>query len=262
MKELFESQKKELAESLRYAGCIQKALLPSDFTINKLLKDYFIFFQPRDIVSGDFYWFARKADLVYIAIGDCTGHGIPGALLSVLGISFLNNIIDNQSFILASPILNMLREHIMKALNQTGIMDEQKDGIDLSVCVFNEKKRELNFSGAFHPIFIVRSEKELIEINGDKMQIGIAADEEQPFTNHVINLNEGDMIYLFTDGFVDQFGGPQGKKFKFSNFRNMLKKIYPLTANEQKEQLKQTFNNWKGDQPQLDDILVFGLKIN
>jgi serine phosphatase RsbU (regulator of sigma subunit) len=262
LKEQFDSQKRELAESLRYAGYIQKALLPSDVMVKQLLNDYFIYFRPRDIVSGDFYWITRKGDLIYIAIGDCTGHGIPGAFLSLLGISFLNQIVDNQKYILASSILNVLREYIMKALNQTGAINERKDGIDLSICIYNDKKGELNYAGAFHSLYIVRQENKILEIAGDKMQIGVAADEEQPFTNHVINIEKGDMIYMFTDGYVDQFGGPHGKKFKYSNFRNLLLDIFKLPCQNQTEKLEQTINDWKGNQPQLDDILIFGIRIN
>jgi phosphoserine phosphatase RsbU/P len=262
LKELFENQIKELDESLRYAGSIQKALLPTEAFMNKLLKDSFVFFQPRDIVSGDFYWISKKSDLVYIAVGDCTGHGIPGAFLSLLGISFLNHIVDNQIFSSASSILNVLREHVMKALNQTGDIGERKDGIDLGICIFNEKKKEVNFAGAFHSLFILKTDNKIVEVTGDKMQIGVAADEEQPFTNQIIKLSEGDMIYMFTDGYVDQFGGPNGKKFKYSNFRNLLLKISGLSASEQKEIVMKSYIDWKGDLPQLDDILVFGLRIH
>lgn len=262
IKQKFEDKKKELDESLRYASCIQQALMPTETAVNQIVKECFIYFKPRDLVSGDFYWVKKKSNLIYIVVGDCTGHGIPGAFLSILGISFLNHIIDNQLYNSASAILNVLREHIMKALNQTGNLNERKDGIDLSLCIINENSGELSFSGAFHSLYILKTNQELIEIGGDKMQIGISADEEQPFTNHVMSVNNGDILYMFTDGFADQFGGPDGKKFKYTNFRNIIKKIGQLSMAEQKEKLEQSFISWKGNHPQLDDILILGLRIH
>lgn len=260
LKLIFEDFRKELSESLKYASYIQKALLPSESTINKILKDSFILFKPRDFVSGDFYWIVKKSNLIYVAVGDCTGHGVPGAFLSVLGISSLNHIIDNQHHSNAASILNALREHVMKALCQTGETDEQKVGIDMGICIINQETGELNFSGAFHPIFIIKSDNHLIEIQGDKMQIGIAADLEQPFTNHVIKLTKDDIIYMFTDGYVDQFGGPNGKKFKYPNFRQLLNDIHRLPLPVQKEKLLHAHESWKGNCSQLDDILIFALK--
>lgn len=260
LKHIFEVQKKKLDESLRYASCIQQALLPSELTISKILKESFIFFKPIDIVSGDFYWITKKSHLIYIAVGDCTGHGVPGAFLSILGLSFLNHIVDNQHHQHAASVLNTLREHVMKALNQKGEASEQKDGIDMSICIINLDTGELNFSGAFHPIYIVKSDHRLIEIPGDKMQIGVAADEEHPFSNHVIKLDKGDMIYLFTDGFIDQFGGTEDKKFKYPAFRNLIKEIHKFPLHIQKERLEESFTTWKGNHPQLDDILVFGIR--
>jgi serine phosphatase RsbU (regulator of sigma subunit) len=260
LKFIFENQKRELSDSLRYASYIQRALLPSESNINKIIKDSFILFEPRDIVSGDFYWIVRKSNLIYIAVGDCTGHGVPGAFLSVLGISFLNHIVDNQHPDIAASILNILREHVMKALNQTGEAEELKVGIDMGICIINLETEELNFSGAFHPIYVLKPDSQIFEIQGDKMQIGVAADMEQPFTNHVIKLKKNDMIYMFTDGFVDQFGGPYDKKFKYKNFRQLLKDIHNLPLQIQKEKLINAFLTWKGNLQQIDDILIFGIK--
>jgi serine phosphatase RsbU (regulator of sigma subunit) len=260
LKYKFEIQKRELAESLKYASYIQKALLPSEAAIKKIFNDCFVYFKPRDIVSGDFYWISKKSNLIYLAVGDCTGHGVPGAFLSILGLSFLNHIVDNQHFISSNSFLNILREHLMKALSQTGDISEQKDGIDMSLCIIDCNTNKLEFSGAFHSLFIINSDQQLIEINGDKMQIGVAAELELPFTSHSIELKKNDMIYLFSDGFVDQFGGPDGKKFKYANFRKLLLEISNLPTYNQLEKLHKSHLSWKGNISQLDDILILGVR--
>jgi serine phosphatase RsbU (regulator of sigma subunit) len=260
VKLIFEKQRKEINQSLQYASYIQKALLPSDNVIIKYLPEHFIMYLPRDIVSGDFYWISKKGNLLYLAVGDCTGHGVPGAFLSILGISFLNHIVDKNLCITASSILNSLREHIMKALNQTGDESEQKDGMDLGICIIDFEFNKLQYSGAFNPLYIIKNRNKIIELSGDKMPIGVAAEIELPFNNHVIDLEKGDMIYLFTDGYVDQFGGSEGKKFKYKQFRKLLLDINALPVNLQKDSLTDVFNNWKGNYSQLDDILIFGFR--
>ncbi len=252
-------EKRELTESIKYAGYIQNALLPRQETIKKLLKDHFIYFLPRDIVSGDFYWINKKKSEILIVVADCTGHGVPGAFMSILGISFLNEIVNRDCYTSTGSILNQLREYVMKALQQTGKENEQKDGIDMAICKIDQHTNKMEFSGAFNPVYIVKKSN-LLEIHGDKMPIGIAADEEVSFTTHTVSLDKGDMIYLFSDGFVDQFGGPEGKKFKYKPFRKLLVNISELPAYKQKEVLDLEYHEWKGDQPQLDDILIMGFK--
>jgi len=252
-------QKKELTESIRYASYIQKALLPSPLLFKKLLPDHFVLFQPKDIVSGDFFWITRKKSDIIIAVADCTGHGVPGAFMSILGITTLREVINRGSYSSAGSILNQLREGIMKALNQTGEEFEQKDGIDMALCLLNTESNEIEFAGAFNPIYVIQN-KRLIEINGDKMPIGVAAEEERPFTTHRFSLEADNVIYLFTDGFVDQFGGAKGKKFKYQPFRNLILKIHEMPMHKQKEEFQKAFEKWKGEHSQLDDLLIVGFR--
>lgn len=255
-----EIQKKELTQSLKYASYIQRALLPDDMDIKRLFPEYFLLYLPRDIVSGDFYWVSKKEQNLYLALADCTGHGVPGAFLSILGISFLNQIIDRDECDTASEVLNKLREHIMKSLNQTGIEREQKDGIDMAFCKLDTVTGILQFAGAFSAIYIIKNSSRLIEIPGDKMPVGIAAEEEISFSNNEVKLNKGDMVYLFSDGYVDQFGGAKGKKFKYRPFRKLLLNVSKLSMTEQKTALEDKIFDWKGDLAQLDDISIFGFK--
>jgi serine phosphatase RsbU (regulator of sigma subunit) len=257
---VFERQRKELNESLKYASYIQKALLPADSTLKRLFPDHFLVYMPRDIVSGDFYWMSKKQSLVFFALADCTGHGVPGSFLSILGISFLNQIVDRNPQISAAEILNILREYIMKSLHQTGLVNEQKDGIDMSIFILDQEKGKLQFAGAFQPLYIIKNGSRLIEIPGDKMPIGVSAEEEVSFKNHMLEMENGDMLYLFTDGFVDQFGGPEGKKFKYRPFRTLLLNICSLSMERQKEELIRNYSAWKGDNMQLDDISIFGFR--
>lgn len=252
-------QRKEMTESLRYASYIQKALLPSEDILKTFIPDYFVFYQPRDIVSGDFYWASVRKNNIIIAVADCTGHGVPGAFMSILGITALNEIINTGSYTSSGSVLNLMREKIMKALNQTGDENEQKDGIDMALCILNTENGTMEYSGAFNPAYIVKGEN-LVEIAGDKMPIGIAADEEKSFKTNYIQLEKGDTIYLFSDGFADQFGGPKGKKFKYQPFRDMLLKISKLPIDLQKDQISRTFNNWKSNYPQLDDVVLLGFR--
>ncbi len=248
---------KEIMDSLRYAGLIQQALLPTSQFLNKLLKDYFVLFMPQAVVSGDFFWATHKNKKAYIVTADCTGHGIPGALMSILGISFLNEVVKTDSSGMANRILNKLREKIMEALHQTGDFNESKDGMDLSMCIIDQENSGLQFSGANNPLYIIRS-NELIEIKGDKMPIGINAVFEKPFTNKHIEIRNNDRFYLFSDGFPDQFGGPKNKKFKYRPFKQLLLDIHKSNMNDQHSILKETIINWKGDNEQTDDIMVLG----
>jgi serine phosphatase RsbU (regulator of sigma subunit) len=249
----------EISESLRYASSIQQAIFPSTTQITRLLPESFIFYQPRDIISGDFYYVNKRNEKLIVGVGDCTGHGVPGALMSIMGVTFLNEIIAHGSFSNAGSILNLMREHVMDALCQTGDENERKDGIDLALCVIDPKTNILSFSGAFNPVYIVRDSK-LVEITGDMMPVGVDAVEELCFTSHLYQLNHNDTIYLFTDGFADQFGGPDNRKFKYKPFRNLLCEISGLSMDDQKLTIEKTFNNWKGNLKQLDDVLIFGFR--
>jgi len=258
-KDEIERQQKELEESLRYAGSIQSALLSEERTFRKIFPDSFILFMPRDIVSGDFYWIYRKKQMVVVVAADCTGHGVPGAFMSILGISFLNEIVSRE-IPKANIILNRLRENVMKALHQTGEISEHKDGMDIALCICDFENMELQFSGAFNPLYLIRNGT-LIEIRGDKMPIGIAPTEEKSFTNHIFNIRKNDIIYIFSDGFADQFGGPDERKFRYRPFKELLVNIHKQNIAKQKSFLVQKFHRWKGDLEQVDDVLIIGFKI-
>jgi len=252
-------QQRELDESLKYASYIQQALLPNSSEIGRFLPDHLLFYQPCNMVSGDFYFISGQKDYIYLAVGDCTGHGVPGAFMSILGIAFLNAVISRFNPNKASQVLNQMREHVMKALSQTGAQTDQKDGIDMVLCILDRQSNTMQFAGAFNPIYVIRN-RSLMEYQGDKMPVGIGSEQEKPFTNHQLELESGDMIYLFSDGFADQFGGRDGKKFKYRPFRELLTNISELPVDEQKVHLQQTFDSWKGNLKQLDDVLVFGFR--
>lgn len=252
-------QQREIAESLKYASYIQQALFPTDAEISRLLPEHFLYFQPCNVVSGDFYFISGHNEIIYLAAGDCTGHGVPGAFMSILGITVLNSILSRYNPERASLVLNQMREHVMKSLSQTGAQTEQKDGIDMAFCLINKQNHTLQFSGAFNPIYLIRN-KNILEFHGDKMPVGIGSEQEKPFTNHHVDLADNDMIYLFSDGYADQFGGKEGKKFKYQPFRELLVSISDLPPEEQKKQLSNTFDGWKSNLKQLDDVLVFGFR--
>jgi serine phosphatase RsbU (regulator of sigma subunit) len=245
--------------SLRYAGMIQHALMPDPELLGGLLKDYFILFLPRDIVSGDFFYAFCNRNNIYIAAGDCTGHGVPGALMSILGISFLNEILQSNTNLKANRILNLMREKVMKALHQTGNKAETKDSIDIGLCVIDCKSGKMQFSGANRPLIRIRN-GELSEYKPDLMTIGLAPLRENAFTNISIETKPGDTFYMFSDGYSDQFGEQTNKKLKHRNFKRLLESISGLPLAEQKIQLEHSFTEWKGAVPQVDDVLVFGFQ--
>jgi len=254
-----QKQQKELEQSLQYASYIQQSLFPKVSELKHIFPDSFMLFMPRDIVSGDFYWIHREKDKIILAIGDSTGHGVPGAFLSILGISFLNLVVSKYPISSAAFVLNNLREYLMKALDQTGKEYEQKDGIDMALCIIDPKNKTVQFAGAFNPVYIIR-DTVIHQFEGDKMPIGVAAEYEESFKNYVFKIQENDMLYLFTDGFPDQFGGPNEKKYKYKRFRELLIKCSLQPTFVQEETLSNEFFQWKGDQPQLDDVTIFGIR--
>lgn len=252
-------QRKELLSSLKYASFIQRAILPDQHYLQNTLSDHFLLFKPRDIISGDFYYCTKKEELIIVAAGDCTGHGVPGALLSIMGVSFLNEILSARGAFKPASILNLLRERVMNALHQRGEELENKDAMDMALLVYNTKTHELQYAGANNPLYHIRN-KVLTEIKADKMPVGINAIEEESFNNHILQLKPGDTVYIFSDGYADQFGGPKNKKFKYGPMKELLIQISNRSMEAQKNQLDQTIETWKGDEPQIDDILVFGIK--
>ena len=255
-------QKKDIEDSILYAKRIQNAILPPKKLISKSMPENFILFKPRDIVSGDFYWAAEKNNITYYAAADCTGHGVPGAFMSMLGISFLNDIIrTSQKELKASEVLDKLKEKVIEALHQTGEAQEAKDGMDISLCKVNTKKEIVEYAGAFNPLYIVRN-GEILIYEADRMPIGIYDFEGagDKFTNHEIKLQKGDALYTFSDGYADQFGGPKDKKFMIGRFKKMLLQIQDLPMEDQRQYLNDTIERWMENYEQVDDILVIGTK--
>jgi serine phosphatase RsbU (regulator of sigma subunit) len=246
--------------SLRYAGIIQKALMPDSDLLKNHFCDYFVLFMPRDIVSGDFYYVFKSRSHLCIAAGDCTGHGVPGALLSILGISFLNEILQGRSDLKANRVLNMMREKVMKALRQTGDKSEAKDSIDIGLVIYEHGSDSLQFSGANRPLIRVRK-GDLVEYKADKMTIGVAPLKESPFSNQIVDVVKGDSFYLFSDGFSDQFGEETDKKFKHKEFKNFISTLSGFPMNQQRNKLECLFTGWKGKSQQIDDVLVFGFQL-
>lgn len=255
-----EAQKEEITSSIEYASRIQMAILPFEDHFKDSFSDYFIFFRPRDIVSGDFYWMGEIDNSIFFTVADCTGHGVPGAFMSTLGVSTLQEIIANNRNLKANIVLNLLREKIMTTLHQTGKEGEAADGMDIAMCVLNKEKKLLEYSGAYNPLLIFQG-GELKEYKADRMPIGIHYGEEAPFTNYVINLEKGDTLYIFSDGYVDQFGGPEGSKYKKSNLKKLLSDIYYRPMAEQKNIIETEFNTWKGSGDQIDDVTIIGIRI-
>lgn len=252
-------KQKEIDDSFEYASYIQQALFPKLRDIQHVFPESFILFKPRDIVSGDFYWVHKEKSRTIIALGDSTGHGVPGAFLSILGISYLDLVLSKHNPTTAADILNYLREYLMKALDQTGKDKEQKDGIDMALCIIDKTKNQLQYAGAFNPVYIVR-EQDIIQLDGDKMPIGVAADFEDAFENKTYALKKNDMLYMYTDGFPDQFGGKNGKKYKYPRFRKFLVMCSTEPALKQHKLLIEELERWKGEHPQIDDITILGVR--
>ena len=247
---------KEITDSINYAKRIQDALFKDEEYVTKHLPEHFIFFKPRDVVSGDFYWGHEREGYWFIAAVDCTGHGVPGAFLTMLGSAFLNEICATGDVPTPAEILNRLRDKIVKELSGHG---DVKDGMDLSLCRINMQTKEVHWSGANNPLWYIQN-GELKEINADKQPIGYQQGQK-PFTNYIIHLAKNDMLYLFTDGYADQFGGPKGKKFKYKSLSEKLKTIYEKSLEEQKKVLDLTLQEWKGALEQVDDILIIGIRV-
>lgn len=257
-KVMLENKNREVLESIRYAQRIQAAILPSSDLYDNIPGEYFLFFKPKDIVSGDFFWLRKEKNMLYFCVGDCTGHGVPGAFMSVLAVSSLNEIMRKREDNKASDMLDHLRMLIIETLQQKGAMNEQKDGVDISMCTLDTSTGKLNFSGANNPLFIIGSEG-LREIKPNKQPAAIYQ-EMKPFTNHEIQLFKGDCVYLASDGFQDQFGGIKNKKFLIRNLKNLLLSMSSNPMNRQREMMEETFRNWKGNNEQIDDVTVFGMK--
>jgi serine phosphatase RsbU (regulator of sigma subunit) len=254
-------QKADLTDDLNYARFVQNAILPTSSHVSTIFGDHFIYHRPKNIVSGDFYWVARKKDLCIVAVGDCTGHGMSGALLTMTGAAFLNEIVGRLHNLTADVILNELRKKVIHFLNQKGEIGEASNGMDISLCIYNPANKIIQFSGANNSLYLVRKGEPLEIFVGDRMPIGYFFDYDQPFTRREYPVLENDMIYLFTDGYPDQFGGPYEKKFRYSQFRELIEKASSLPMEEQKNLVRSTMEDWMEGYEQIDDILVMGIKL-
>lgn len=257
-----DEKNKDITASIRYAKRIQDAILPPDELVIKFLPKTFVLFKPKDIVSGDFYWLADKGDKVLFAAVDCTGHGVPGAFMSIVGHNLLDQIVGEYGLTQPAEILNALNKSVSDTLRQSDAEDNSiRDGMDIALCAFNRKTNEFEYAGAYNPLWLIRN-GELIEYKANKFPIGnLKAGENKKFTNHVIPLQKGDTLYVFSDGYADQFGGVAGKKFKYSTFKKILLDSQHLTMEEQGDYINKVIEDWKGTLEQVDDILVIGTRL-
>jgi serine phosphatase RsbU (regulator of sigma subunit) len=254
-------QQEELQSSIRYASRIQTAVLPPEKVIDDLLDNYFILNKPRDIVSGDFYWVAEKEKHLFFTVADCTGHGVPGAFMSMLGTTAYYEVMNSCESYDSGKFLTSLREYIKKTLHHSGEEEDRYDGMDVAMCIIHPDRSKLCFTGANNPLYLIRN-GELTEYKGNKMPIGKHFRDNIPFTSELIDIFEGDLIYMFSDGYPDQFGGEKGKKFKYQNLKDLLLEIHMEDLEKQKKILDETIEKWKGGKyEQIDDILVMGVKI-
>ncbi len=250
-------QKQHIMDSIEYAKRIQTAMIPSiEFFSDRI--EHFVLFKPRDIVSGDFYWNCVVDNKLIVVAADCTGHGVPGAFMSMLGVSLLNEIVINKQIYKPNEILNQLRKSVISSLGQSKEDSAVKDGMDIAICVIDKKKDKLQFAGAFNPMYFFRK-NELTEVKGDKMPASIYM-KMNDFTIHEFDLQKGDTFYIFSDGYVDQFGGPKYKKFMSKNFKEILKGMQNKSMVKQAEKLDTVFEEWKKDVEQIDDVCVIGIR--
>jgi serine phosphatase RsbU (regulator of sigma subunit) len=274
-KKQIEKAHNEITASINYAKYIQSSVFPKTEDLKSCLGNYFILHKPVEIVSGDFYWVSQKDRKTIVVAADCTGHGVPGAFMSMLGITLLDEIVNKGNITDPGAILNRLREEVIDSLQQKGERGEQKDGMDIAVCTFDQEEMKMQFAGANNPLYLIReadgenagishpqsgNNAGLTEIKGNRMPIGIF-DEMDEFTVHEIEISKGDTYYLFTDGFPDQFGGPKRRKFSYKQFRELLLKTQSQLMDDQKYRLEESLNEWMGVSGQTDDILVIGFRI-
>ncbi|MFH0758425.1 MAG: GAF domain-containing SpoIIE family protein phosphatase [Bacteroidota bacterium] len=271
-------QQKDITDSIRYARRIQKAVLPSPAYIDNILSDYFTIYKPKDIIGGDFYWVREINNYTVIIVADATGHSVPGALMSMLGVTLLNE--QFRTFGIRQPgvILGHLRSKVKEILAQEGSVNEQKDGMDMAIAIIDPEHKELQFAGANRPLFLIRKNDRTLEeeenpylsvetdeyllyvLKGDNQPIGVNW-EETGFTDHLIKIREQDSLYLFSDGFVDQYGGEKRKKFKTRNFKKLLLSIQAESMENQRKLIEAAFETWRGSHEQIDDICMLGLRI-
>lgn len=260
-KEQIEEYFLQVTDSIKYAQKIQEAILPPESVVRRLLPDSFILYRPKDIVSGDFYWFGEAEDRVYFAAVDCTGHGVPGAFMSIIGYNQLKQALITTNGGTPAQILDHLNIGVSETLHQKDENSTSKDGMDIAICCLNHKTKKLEYAGAFNPLYLLRN-GEIVQTKGDKFPIGSFLDGETPsFTNNKIQLIKGDQLYIFSDGYADQFGGPRGKKMMYKKFRDLLIENGNKDLSVQKDMLRDYLLDWMGDEEQVDDIIVIGVKV-
>jgi PAS domain S-box-containing protein len=275
---IIEQKNKDITDSITYARRIQEAILPSDDEMKRVLDDCFVFYRPKDIVSGDLYWAntvtttpadGKGVKLSLVAAVDCTGHGVPGAFMSIVGHTILEQTLTEKSVNNPGQALDYLSKGVIRTLKQNAGDDFSiKDGMDIALCALNNSTRELNFAGANNPMYVVRN-GELMQFSGDKQPIGAYVKEIKPFTNHKVQLEKGDCVYIFTDGIADQFGGPKGKKYKYKQLKEILSANYAKPMSEQRQLIVESVDAWmnypseQSSQPyeQTDDMLVIGFRV-
>ena len=276
--DIITNKNKEINDSIAYAKIIQNAVLPPKAKLDKSLKDYFILNQPKDILGGDFFWHYEKNERIYIVVVDCTGHGVPGAMISMLGIASLNEIILKEDYLSPARILDQLSKIVQKTLHQDGTIGTSKDGMDINICMIDKVTKTMLSAGSNNPVYLYREQdniakasyidnyefenNNLMLILPDKLSIGYNDEPNLFFRDKKIDLQEGDMIYLFSDGYIDQFGGEKGKKFKRNRFRKLLSENAEIKdTNVQYQHLEMNLRTWQGENEQVDDILVFGFRV-
>jgi serine phosphatase RsbU (regulator of sigma subunit) len=258
-KELVDEKNTEIVDSINYAKRLQDAILPNQKSISDNFNDSFIFYLPKDIVAGDFYWFHRENDTVFVAAADCTGHGVPGAMVSVVCANALDQAVKEFRLTNTGLILDKVRSLVVQTFAKSG--ENVKDGMDISLCKIDLSSNSIEFSGANNPLWIIKNGAEDVTIiKGDRQPVG-QFEKEISFHSHELTANKGDWIYLFSDGYVDQFGGDKGKKFKSSNLKSLLSDISHHNGEEQKKEIEKVFNDWKGELEQLDDVCMIGIQI-
>jgi len=267
-----EAQNEDITASIRYASTIQNALLPSPTKLNRLLGEHFLFYKPRDIVSGDFYWVDEYKGKTVIAAADCTGHGVPGAFVSALGISMLNEVLNRSvssgEFLNPSVMLNKLHMQMKASISRTEQDKDTYDGMDVAICMIDRKNNTLEYSGALQPVYVIKKIKEddteryeLNILKPDVHSISMTDFKDHTYQNTIVGINQGDLIYLFSDGYADQFGGKKHKKFLSANFRKLLLTIAPHPMEKQLQVLDETMKKWMGDIEQIDDMMVIGIRV-
>lgn len=255
-----ENRNIEMERSIRYAGNLQLSILPNELLFKNAFEDAFVMFQPKDIVSGDFYWIFQHEDEIYFAVGDCTGHGVPGAMVNIAGNSILRQIIRMDGVSDPSEIISLLDSELVSLFNENKTIGNTQDGMDIALCKFNLKTGKGSFCGAGRPIYLLRN-GQLIEFKKGPDAVGYSMKTTKDFISEHFELQKDDQFYLFSDGYTDQFGGENVKKFNRQRFKNLLLSISEMNMDKQKKELELSYANWKGKQDQIDDVCVIGVKI-